>query len=274
MTKIAFVAGASSGLGAEMARALAEAGYMTYAGARSFAGETKAPEGCISVPLDVTNQASVDAAIERILSEAGRIDALIVCAAQIILGACEEVSPGELLSVMETNFIGAVRLVQAALPSMRAQGRGHIVLFSSLNGLFAIPFTGAYIASKHAIEGFGEALWQEVRRFGIGVTLVEPGDCQSGSETYRQKASLALSKASPYQAAFASATNIIRRDELRGMPPARVSKAVLRALRKKKPPVRVIIAPLSQKVGVWLHDLLPARLFHRLIESAYRGKHS
>jgi len=265
MAKIAFVAGASSGLGAEMARAMAEAGYTTYAGARSFAGDRPAPEGCIPVPLDVTDQASVDAAFEK----TGPVDVLIVCAAKIVQGACEEVSLEELRGVLETNFLGTVRMVQAALPAMRARGRGSILLFSSLNGLFAIPFTGPYIASKHAIEGFGEALWQEVRRFGVHVTLVEPGDCRGGSGAYRQPAAKAVSEASPYKAAFGSATAIIHRDEQNGMPPSRVSRAVLAALRKKKPPLRLIIAPLNQKIGVWLHDLLPARLFHRLIESIY-----
>ena len=274
MAITAFVAGASSGLGAEMARALAEVGYVTYAGARSFARGAEAPGRSIPIPLDVTDPASVDAALQRVFVETGRVDAVIVCAARIVQGACEELSDAELDDVLQTNFLGAVRVVRAALPIMRAQGSGHIFLFSSLNGLFAIPFTGAYIASKHAVEGFGEALFQEVRRYGIHVTLVEPGDCRNGSDVYRQRAAKAVLETSPYKAAFTSATGIIRRDEHNGMPPARISKAVLSALRKKRPPLHLVVAPFSQKIGVWLHDLLPSRLFFQLIESIYCGKDS
>lgn len=269
MAKVALVVGASSGLGAEVARALASTGTITYAGARSFAGGREAPPGCTPIALDVTDSVSIDEAIGRILRETGRIDVLVYCAAKIVQGACEELPIDALRDVLETNFIGMARTVQAVLPSMRGRGSGRILLFSSINGLLAIPFTGAYIASKHAIEGFGEALSQEVRGFGIRVTLVEPGDCRSGSDAYRLKAARAMEEGSPYRDAFLAATGKIQHDERHGMQPSRVSKAILRTLRKKRPPARLVIAPILQRAGIWLHDLLPTALFNWMITSMY-----
>ena len=177
---VALVAGASSGLGRAVARRLAADGWRTYAGARAFARGEAPPEGCQAVPLDVTDGASVSDCVRRVLDAEGRIDALVNCAALLTLGSGEETSVEEIRRVLDTNFLGAVRMVQAVLPAMRAQGGGRIVQFSSLNGLFGIPFQGAYTASKHALEGWSECLAMETRPFGVQVTLVAPGDCRGG----------------------------------------------------------------------------------------------
>ena len=97
------------------------------------------------------------------------------------MSACEDRDPAVLTRMLDTDFVGMARVVRAALPHMRAQGGGRIVNFSSLNGLFAIPFQGAYTACKHAVEGWSEALRMETAPFGISVTLIEPGDCRWGS---------------------------------------------------------------------------------------------
>lgn len=276
MAEVALVCGASSGLGARTALALAQAGYVTYAGARSFSGEKApprgCPEGCRPLALDVTDDRSVEAAVSHIASAHGRLDVVVNCAAQIMLGAAEEVSLSELLGILETNFVGAARVARAALPVMRAQKKGRIVQFSSLNGLLAIPFTSAYIASKHAVEGYFEALAQEVRPFGVRVTLVEPGDCRSGSAAYRRHAERADSEESPYRAAFLSASSKIRRDEDGGMRPEVVARAVVKVLQRKNPPARLAVARIGQRAGLWLHDLLPSRLFNWLIARMYCGK--
>ena len=265
--KIALVAGASSGLGRAVAEALAADGNTVYAGARSFAQGKQPPKGCRAVALDVTDSGSVEAAINGIVKAHGRIDLLVCCAATFTMAPLEELPPETLGDMLNVNLIGAARCVQAALPRMRARGSGHIVLFSSLNGLFSIPFQGAYSATKHAVEAYAEALSQESRRFGINVTVVEPGDCRGGSQQYRLTH---IAEGSPYTEAFRAGTQKIHHDESNGLPPERVGLAVVRAVRRRNPPARLVVASLTQRAASWLHILLPRRLFNRLIAAYYR----
>ena len=265
--KTVLVAGASSGLGRAVAEALARDGHTVYAGARSFAAGQEAPAGCRALALDVTEETSVRAAVEAVLKEQGRIDALVSCAATFTMAPLEELPPETLENMLRVNLIGMSRCVQAVLPSMRRQGGGHIVLFSSLNGLFSIPFQGAYCVTKHGVEAYGEALSQEARRFGIRVTVVEPGDCRGGSQRYRLTH---IEENSPYGEAFRAGTQKIHHDESHGLPPERVGRAVARAVGKKRPPARLVVASLEQRFGAWLHILLPRGLFNRIMEAYYR----
>ena len=265
--KTALVAGASSGLGRAVAEALAADGHTVYAGARSFAQGKEPPKGCRALALDVTDADSVQAAVSRIVREQGRIDLLVCCAATFTMSPLEEIPTETLADMLNVNLLGAARCVQAALPHMRAQGGGHIVLFSSLNGLFSIPFQGPYSATKHAIEAYAEALSQETRGFGIRVTVVEPGDCRGGSQKYRLTY---LCDGSPYTEAFRTGTQKIHHDESHGLPPERVGRAVARAAGKKHPPARLMVASLEQRAGWWLFRFLPRGLFNRIIEAYYR----
>jgi NAD(P)-dependent dehydrogenase (short-subunit alcohol dehydrogenase family) len=250
----------------------ARAGYRVFAGARSFTGrEGDAPEGFVRLALDVTAPASIARAIGEVERLAGPIDVLILCAARIVLGSCEETSPEELRDVLDTNVVGMARVVQTVLPSMRARKSGLIVPFSSINGLLGTPFTGAYVASKHAVEGWAECLRMECRPLGINVCVVRPGDHRSGSEAYRRRAAKAGSSGSPYAAAYARGTAAIARDEAGGSDPERLARAVTRLIRRKKPGQRVV-ARIDQRLAVWLHDLLPARAFSRILGFYYLGK--
>ncbi len=266
LAKTVLVAGASSGLGRAVAEALAQDGHTVYAGARSFAAGQEPPAGCRALALDVTEEENVRAAVETILREQGRIDALVCCAATFTMAPLEELPAETLENMLRVNLIGMSRCVQAALPPMRKQGGGHVVLFSSLNGLFSIPFQGAYCVTKHGVEAYGEALSQEARRFGIRVTVVEPGDCRGGSQKYRLTH---IERHSPYAAAFRQGTDKIHHDESHGLPPERVGRAVARAVGKKHPPARLIVASPVQRSAVWLHHLLPRKLFNRFISAYY-----
>lgn len=152
---IAYITGASSGLGAYTAQALADNGWTVVAGARSFTGETDGR--VIRLPLDVTRDDSVRDFMER-AKQIGAPDAVIHCAAVLCFGSCEETALADYARVMETNFLGMVRVNQQVLPLMREKGGGKVVLFSSINGLMGLPFQSAYTASKHAIEGYAECL--------------------------------------------------------------------------------------------------------------------
>ena len=186
---IAYITGASSGLGAYTAQALVDTGWTVVAGARSFTGET---DGHMTrLPLDVTRDDSVRDFMER-AKQIGAPDAVIHCAAVLCFGSCEETALADYARVMETNFLGMVRVNQQVLPLMREKGGGKVVLFSSINGLMGLPFQSAYTASKHAIEGYAECLAQEVTPFGIQVMLIEPGDHRGGSSQIIRQIIIAL----------------------------------------------------------------------------------
>lgn len=266
---IVWVSGASSGLGLHTARALAAAGHTVIAGARSFRDEKL--DGMHCLPLDVTDEGSIAAFAAAAMRISPRVDALVHCAGMLVLGSCEETSPEEYLRVMDINFLGMVRMNHAALPVMRRQGAGRIVMFSSINGLLGIPFQSAYVASKHAIEGYAECLAQEAAPFGIQVCLVEPGDHRSGSEKYRLHAAGAGDD-SPYAADFRRATGVIAHDEAHGSDPDKLGRRIATLLKRKRMPLRCCMASWDQHLAVLLHKLLPGRLFSLVMRVYYLGR--
>lgn len=265
--KTVWVTGASSGLGLHTAKALAEDGWLVVAGARSFT-EAGREQGMIRLPLDVTDEASIAAFCGNAAEITGTPDALVQCAGMLVLGSCEETRTEEFRRVMDTNYLGMVRVNRAVLPLMRENGGGKIVLFSSINGLLGIPFQSAYTASKHAIEGYAECLQMEVRPFGIQVMLVEPGDHRSGSDKYRPHAK-DMTADSPYADAYESAVSIIHRDESGGSDPDVLGRKIAAALDKERIPFRKRIASPDQHLAVYIHKLLPFRLNAAILRSYY-----
>ena len=136
--------------------------------------------------------------------------------------------------MMETNFFGQAMMIRRVLPLMRENGGGKIVLFSSVNGVLAVPYQGAYTASKHAVEGFAEALRMEVSPFGISVCVVEPGDHRSGSSKYRRH-SVTDSPDNPYYQDYQKTVAKIDHDEKNGSDPDHLGRVIARALAEKAP---------------------------------------
>ena len=268
--KTAWVTGASSGLGLHTAMALRDDGWQVIAGARSFGSHPDAIPGVLCLPLDVTSEDSVRAFCDR-AAAAAPPDALVQCAGMLVLGSCEETETEEFRRVMDTNYLGMVRMNRAVLPILRKRHGGRIVLFSSINGLLGIPFQGAYTASKHAIEGYAECLALEVKPFGIQVMLVEPGDHRSGSDKYRPHAA-AMGDSSPYAAAYGSATRRIHRDETNGSDPDILGRKIAKTLDRKRIPFRKRIASPDQHLAVYVHRFLGARINGAVLRSYYIRK--
>lgn len=176
---VVLITGASSGIGEATATLLATSGYHVFG--------TKLPHESISpnhpytlIDLDVTDPESVAAAVAQVLAQTGRIDVLINNAGVALRGAAEENTPEEIRWQMDVNFMGTVNMVQAVLPTMRQQQSGRIINVASLLGRYASPFAAYYTASKHAVEGFTEALRLEVAAYNIKVSMVEPGFVRTG----------------------------------------------------------------------------------------------
>jgi NAD(P)-dependent dehydrogenase (short-subunit alcohol dehydrogenase family) len=179
MSKVWFITGASSGLGAQLAAAAIAKGdsvAATFRRPEQASAFSNAHAGrALGVLLDVTDFDRIPEAVQETIDRFGRIDVLVNNAGYGTIGALEEFSMEELRAQFETNFFGMAALTKAVLPLLRAQGSGHIVQLSSVSGFRAMAGFGLYNASKFALEGFSEALAQEVAPFGIRVVIVEPG---------------------------------------------------------------------------------------------------
>ena len=179
MTKTWFITGTSSGFGRIWAEAALERGDSVAATARSLSTlrdlAGRFGDRVLTLELDVTDRTGVFAAVQRTADHFGSLEVVVNNAGYGHFGMVEELTEGELRSQMETNLFGAVWVTQAALPIMRAQRRGHILQITSEGGVRAFPGIGAYHASKWALEGLSESLWQEVEPLGLRITNVEPG---------------------------------------------------------------------------------------------------
>lgn len=182
------ITGSSNGFGLKAAKDFSDKGYRVFATMRNPDGKNAAVKMALEaylptikvVDMDVTDDASVKAAMARILAEVETVDILINNAGVMYLGITEAFSVAQVHQQMETNYYGAIRVMQAVLPAMRAAGSGLIINTSSLVGRMSPPFFGTYTATKHALEGYSQALRYEVSPFGVDIVLVEPGPFGTG----------------------------------------------------------------------------------------------
>ncbi len=167
------ITGASSGFGKAAASLLAKHGYRVFGTSRQVDKNEETDYEMLL--LDVRSDSSVHDRVDAVLAQTGRIDVLINNAGYELAGALEETSVAEAKEQFETNLFGIIRMTNAVLPVMRKKRAGRIINISSLAGLVAVPFHGVYSASKYAVEGYSEALRQEVKGFNIYVSMIEPG---------------------------------------------------------------------------------------------------
>jgi NAD(P)-dependent dehydrogenase (short-subunit alcohol dehydrogenase family) len=179
MSKVWFITGGSSGFGEALTTAILQRGdkvAATFRKAEQASLFTLQADGNgLGIVLDVTNSAQIPSAVQQAVQEFGKIDVLVNNAGYGTIGAIEEFSMDEIRQQMETNFFAALALTKEVLPLMRNNKSGHVIQISSAAGFKATGGFGIYNASKFALEGFSEALAQEVAPFGIRVVIVEPG---------------------------------------------------------------------------------------------------
>jgi NADP-dependent 3-hydroxy acid dehydrogenase YdfG len=171
------VTGASSGIGAATARVLAEAGHRVYAAGRRVGRLEQLAAGrpgVVPLALDVTDPASIDAAVARIEAEAGGVDVVVNNAGYAAVGPVETVDRDEVRRQFAVNVFGLLDVTRAVLPGMRERGHGRLVNVSSVAGRTTFPGSGVYGASKYAVEALSDALRMEVAGFGVDVVVVQP----------------------------------------------------------------------------------------------------
>jgi len=263
MTKTAFVTGASSGIGEETVKGLLAAGYVVYAGARrTDRMQALAGAGARLLSLDVTDDASMIAAVETILRDAGRIDVLVNNAGYGSYGALEDVPLDEARRQFDVNIFGLARLTQLLLPTMRAQRSGRIVNVSSIGGKIGEPFGSWYHATKFAVEGLSDSLRMELRQFGIDVIVIQPGAIVTEWNRIAREGLLKQSGDGGYRdSARAYARFMASADEGRlPSPPSVVAKTILKAVQARRPRTRYATGGGAKPI-LFLRRILSDRAF-------------
>jgi NAD(P)-dependent dehydrogenase (short-subunit alcohol dehydrogenase family) len=178
-TPVWFISGCSTGFGRELAKLVLARGWRAVVTARDAGRVADLAEGAedraLAVSLDVTDQAQIDDAVAQAQAKFGRIDVLVNNAGYGYQASIEEGEESEIRAQFDANVFGLFALTRAVLPVMRGQKSGHVINITSVAGLVGFPGSGYYAASKHAVEGFSDALLAEVKPLGINVTCVEPG---------------------------------------------------------------------------------------------------
>jgi NADP-dependent 3-hydroxy acid dehydrogenase YdfG len=266
ISKSVLITGCSSGIGEATARRLAGSGWIVYATARRLeAIEHLKDAGCRTLALDVTDEASMRAAVEQVERAEGAVGVLVNNAGYSQGGAIESVPLAAARSQFETNVFGLIRMTQLVLGAMRAQHWGKVVNIGSMGGKLTFPGGGLYHATKYAVEAISDALRFEVKGFGVDVVLIEPGLITT------EFAATAVAKAGetatdgPYaefDAKVAALTTGVYDGPMRhlGGGPEVVAKAIEKAISRRRPPARVPVTP-SARLSILQRKLTPDRVW-------------
>lgn len=269
--RVILVTGCSSGIGLDAARTLAARGWRVFATCRAEADCARLRgEGLESFRLDLADEASVaEAAAEALDRSDGAIDALFNNGAFAVSGAVEDLPRAALREIFETNLFGQIDLTNRILPAMRRRGSGRIVMNSSVLGFVAMPYRGAYNATKFALEGITDTLRREMRGTGIHVVLIEPGPIAT---PFRQKSVphferhidwRSSARRAQYEALVLPRLYAPAGPERFELPAAAVTRRLIAALEARRPAARYRIT-VPSRVGAMLARLLPARALDRL----------
>lgn len=276
VSRSVLITGCSSGIGKATAAWLVQRGYKVWATARKRESLKELEAlGCRTLSLDVNDEASMEAAVRAIEAEDGAIGVLVNNAGYSQSGAIEAVPMERVRAQFETNVFGLVRLTQLVLPKMRAQRWGRIINVSSMGGKLVFPGGGFYHATKYAVEAISDALRFEVRGFGIGVALIEPGLIKSGfSEAALAQMDPASAKDDPYAAFHDSVARATKESYEKG-PLARftgvpddVAKAIQKAIEAEKPKARTTVSG-SAKILLAQRKLLSDRTWDRFLRANF-----
>ena len=239
MEKIWFITGASRGFGRIWAEAALKRGDKVAATARNVAdlAELKERYGDCVLPLtlDIANADQARQAVQQAHAHFGRLDVLVNNAGSSLIATVEEAGDDQVHDLFEANYFGMVRVLRAALPLMRAQGSGHIFGVSSSLGIVPMPLIGFYAATKAAVEALHEAMAQEVKEFGIKVTLIEPGAYGTGFGKSAKKAD-ALPPYDEFRKEFMARLVSLERGD-----PQATAEAILKVVDADNPPLRLIL---------------------------------
>ncbi|MBA8879141.1 oxidoreductase [Phyllobacterium myrsinacearum] len=247
---VALITGASSGIGLATARALQRDGYRVFGTSRKQVADL---QGITMLVCDVTDEESIQKAVDEVLRLAGRIDLLVNNAGIGLLGGAEESSAMQAKALFDVNVFGVLRVTNAVLPVMRRQRKGRVINMSSILGLIPAPYNALYASTKHAIEGYSESLDHEIRTQGIRVVLVEPGATRTSFEENLTRADQPMPL---YDTVRADAERLMREIVEAGDTPEMVADVVVKAANAFSPKRRYTVGKIAGQVH-FLRRFLP-----------------
>jgi NAD(P)-dependent dehydrogenase (short-subunit alcohol dehydrogenase family) len=262
---VVLITGTSSGIGQAIAGAFVARGFEVFGTSRN-PQRTEPIAGVELLALDVSDAASVTAAVSTVIERAGRIDVLVNNAGVGVFGAAEESSIAQAQELFDTNFFGLLRVTNAVLPHLRAQRSGRIINIGSVLGFLPAPYGALYAASKHAVEGYSESLDHETREFGVRVSVVEPGYTDTAFDANAADPDSPIESYVPLRE---HVKETLIKSVRTGDDPSVVARVVLKAATSRIPKLRYPAGPLARQLTV-LKKFAPAALLDKGIRKANR----
>ena len=266
MSKVVLVTGASSGIGKSIATFLSAKGYKVFGTSRNPKNQEKYSFELIA--LDVLNVDTIHAAVNEIIKKEGRLDVLINNAGMGITGPIEDTPTDEMRAVFNTNLFGAVDVMKAVLPQMRAQKSGMILNVTSIAGYMGLPFRGLYSATKGALELVTEAISMEVKEFGIKVINVAPGDFATNIAAGRYHTPVFENSA--YKEKYQANLDLMNAHVSGGMDPLEMAKNVYKIINTKNPKIHYKVGGFMEKFSIILKRMLPDTMYQKILMNHYK----
>lgn len=261
---VALVTGASSGIGRATARALADQGFQVYGTTRGKGAAEV--DGITMITCDVTSEDSVRDAVGYVTDTAGQIDLLVNNAGVGMLGALEDSSIRQHQDLFDVNVFGAIRMIKAVLPGMRARRNGRIINISSVLGFIPAPFSASYAASKHALEAYSQSLDHEVRGTGIRVLLIEPAYTKTAFDTNIMRPD---EPKQWYSGARAGADKLIEEALVKGDAPETIARVVIKAASARSPQLRYPAGKIARQLNV-ARKIIPDSILDGMLRKQLR----
>ncbi|WP_291275584.1 SDR family oxidoreductase [Flavobacterium sp.] len=266
MSKVILITGGSSGIGKAVGEYLQEKGCIVY-------GTSRNPEQVSGskfklVALDVRNSTSIQQCIQKVITEAGRIDVLINNAGVGITGPLEEIPLTEIKNNFDTNLFGPIEMMQSVLPHMRAQRQGLIINVTSIAGYMGLPFRSIYSASKGALELITESLRMETKAFGVHITNVAPGDFATDIASRRFHAPVI--QGSAYQQVYQQQLDMVNAHVDGGSNPIQMAEAIYQIIQTPQPKIHYKVGAFMQKFSIVLKRILPDTVYEKMLMNHYK----
>lgn len=265
MSKVVLITGASSGIGQAIAQFLVNHSYTVYGTSRNPKNSTE--QGVRMLALDVTKPETITEAVATLLKAEGKIDYLINNAGMGITGPLEETPDTETRRVFETNYFGALEVIKAVLPTMRAQRSGMVINITSIAGYMGLPYRGIYSATKGALGITTEAYRMELKEFNVKMTTVAPGDFATNIAAGRYHAPVLDN--SPYKDNYKNTLALMDEHVDKGMDTAIMAKVIKRVMESKNPKVHYRVGFFMQRFSIALKRMLPDTWYEKLLLNHY-----
>ncbi|MFM9984698.1 MAG: SDR family oxidoreductase [Flavobacteriales bacterium] len=264
---VVLVTGASSGIGFSVAKVLSSQGYVVYGTSRN-AQHGDILDGFTMLRMDVRDEKSVRDAIAFLTQRETQLDVLINNAGLGLIGPLENTTDAEVREIFETNVFGVLNVCRICLPHLRKSKNGFIFNITSMAAQIGLPHRGIYSASKFAVEGFTESLSMEVRRFGIKVCLIEPGDFKTNINATRKVISHVDEEI--YGDDYKRIMKQVAEEVEHSRNPEIIGNRISSILKQKNPRMRFRVATLKQRFSLTLMRMLPSRWFEKMLMHHYK----